>query len=53
MTKAICDEIAHIKQQRLQYRKTMTKQERIECAYRCRFENEYILLFMKKESRRS
>lgn len=43
MTKAICDEIADIKQQRLQYRKTMTKDERRECkAYRRRFENEYI-----------
>lgn len=42
MTKAICDEIAHIKQQRKQYRKTMTKEERRECkAYRCRFENEH------------
>lgn len=42
-TKAICDEISQIKQQRLQYKKTMTKEERRECkAYRRRFENEYI-----------
>jgi hypothetical protein len=41
-TKAICDEIAHIKQQRNQYRKTMTKEERRECkAYRHRFDNEH------------
>lgn len=41
--KAICNEIAHIKQQRLQYRKSMTKEERRECkAYRHRFDNEYI-----------
>ena len=40
-TKAICDEIAHIKQQRLQYKKSMTKDERRECkAYRRRFDNE-------------
>jgi hypothetical protein len=42
-TKAICQEIAHLKQQRLQYKKSMTKEERRECkAYRRRFENEYI-----------
>jgi len=41
--KAICEEIAHIKQQRLQYKKSMTKEQRRECkAYRRRFENEYI-----------
>jgi hypothetical protein len=41
--KAICQEIAHLKQQRLQYKKSMTKEERRECkAYRRRFENEYI-----------
>jgi hypothetical protein len=41
-TKAICDEIAEIKRQRIQYKKTMTKEERRECkAYRRRFENEY------------
>jgi hypothetical protein len=41
--RAICEEIAHIKQQRLQYKKSMTKEERRECkAYRRRFENEYI-----------
>jgi hypothetical protein len=42
-TKAICEEIAEIKRQRIQYKKTMTKEERRECkAYRRRFENEYI-----------
>ena len=42
-TKAICDEIAEIKRQRIQYKKTMTKEQRRECkAYRRRFENEYI-----------
>jgi len=42
-TKAICQEIAHLKQQRLQYKKSMTKEERRECkAYRRRFDNEYI-----------
>ena len=42
-TKAICDEIAHIKQQRLQYKKSLTKEQRRECkAYRRRFEKEYI-----------
>jgi hypothetical protein len=42
-TKAVCDEIKHIKQQRLQYKKSMTKEERVECrAYRRRFEHEYI-----------
>ena len=42
-TKAICDEIAHIKQQRLQYKKSLTKEQRRECnAYRRRFVNEYI-----------
>lgn len=41
--KAICDEIAQIKQQRLQYKKSMTKEQRRECkAYRHRFDNEYI-----------
>lgn len=41
-TKAICQEIAHIKQQRLQYRKSMTKEERRECkAYCHRFDNKY------------
>jgi hypothetical protein len=48
--KAICNEIAHIKQQRLQYRKSMTKEERRECN-RHRFDNEFILLF-KKDSKR-
>lgn len=43
MTKAICDEIAEIKRQRLEYKKTMTKDERRECkAYRRRFINEHI-----------
>ena len=42
-TKAVCDEIAEIKRQREQYRKSMTKEERRECkAYRRRFVNEYI-----------
>jgi hypothetical protein len=42
-TKAICDEIAHIKQQRLQYKKSLTKEQRRELkAYRSRFENEHI-----------
>ena len=42
-TKAICDEIAEIKRQRIQYKKSMTKEERRECkAYRRRFENEHI-----------
>jgi hypothetical protein len=42
MTKAICDEIAHIKQQRNQFRKTLTKEQRREVkAYRHRFDNEY------------
>lgn len=42
-TKAICDEIAHIKQQRLQYKKSMTKeQRREEKAYRRRFENQHL-----------
>jgi len=41
-TKAICDEIAEIKRQRIQYKKAMTKEERRECkAYRHRFDNEY------------
>lgn len=41
MTKAICGEIAHIKQQRKQYKKSMTKQERLDLkAYRRRFDNE-------------
>jgi hypothetical protein len=42
-TKAVCNEIAEIKRQRIQYKKTMTKEQRRECkAYRRRFENEYI-----------
>lgn len=42
MTKAICDEIAHIKQQRNLYRKTLSKEQRLELkAYRRRFDNEY------------
>jgi hypothetical protein len=42
-TKAVCDEIAEIKRQRLLYKKSMTKQERRECkAYRRRFVNEHI-----------
>ena len=42
-TKAICDEIAEIKRQRIQYKKSMTKeQRREEKAYRRRFENEHI-----------
>lgn len=41
--KAICNEIAQIKQERMQYKKSMTKEERRECnAYRRRFENEHI-----------
>lgn len=41
--KAICDEIAEIKRQRLQYKKTMSKEERQECKeYRRRFINEHI-----------
>jgi hypothetical protein len=41
--KAVCDEIKHIKQQRLLYKKSMTKEQRHESnAYRRRFENEYI-----------
>lgn len=41
--KAICDEIAEIKRQRVEYKKTMSKQERHECkAYRRRFINEHI-----------
>jgi hypothetical protein len=41
-TKAVCDEIAEIKRQRIQYKKSMTKEERRECkAYRHRFDNEY------------
>jgi hypothetical protein len=41
-TKAVCDEIAEIKRQREQYRKSMTKNERRECkAYRHRFDNQY------------
>ena len=39
-TKAVCDEIEDIKQQRLQYKKSMTKDERREFkAYRRRFEH--------------
>lgn len=42
MTQAICAEIAHIKQQRNQYRKTLSKEERREVkAYRHRFDHEY------------
>ena len=42
-TKAVCDEIAHIRQQRIQYKKSMTKEQRRECkAYRRRFVNEHI-----------
>lgn len=42
MTKAICDEIAHIKQQRNLFRKTLTKEQRREVkAYRHRFDNQY------------
>ena len=42
-TKAVCDEIADIKRQRIEYKKAMTKEERRECkAYRRRFENEHI-----------
>jgi hypothetical protein len=42
-TKAICDEIEHIKQQRIQYKKAMTKQERRELkAYRRRFVDEHL-----------
>lgn len=40
-TKAICDEIAHIRLQRKQYRKSLTKQERREVdAFRHRFDYE-------------
>jgi hypothetical protein len=42
MTKAVCEEIAHIKQQRNIYRKTLTKGQRREVkAYRHRFDNQY------------
>ena len=42
-TKAICNEIDHIKQQRREYKKAMTKEERRDLkAYRRRFENEHI-----------
>lgn len=42
-TKAICDEIALIKQQRIQYKKSMTKEQRRQCkAYRRRFVNEHL-----------
>jgi len=42
-TKAICDEIEHIKEQRRQYKKAMTKEERREFkAYRHRFVNEHL-----------
>ena len=42
-TRAVCDEIAEIKRQREQYRKSMTKEERREFkAYRRRFVNEHI-----------
>ena len=41
--KAICDEIAEIKRQRNQYKKTMSKEQRCECKeYRRRFINEHI-----------
>lgn len=41
-TKAICDEIAHIKLQRLQFKKSMTKEQRRECkAYRNRFDYQH------------
>jgi len=41
-TLAVCDEIKHMKQQSLQYKKSMTKQQRIEYrVYRHRFEHEY------------
>jgi len=43
MTKAICNEIEDIKRQRIQYKKSMTKEERREFkAYRRRFENEHL-----------
>ena len=42
-TKAICDEIDHIKQQRREYKKAMTKEQRRELkAYRSRFVNEHL-----------
>ena len=42
-TKAICHEIEDIKRQRIQYKKSMTKEERREFkAYRRRFENEHL-----------
>lgn len=42
-TKAICDEIAEIKRQRLQYKKAISKEERREeKAYQRRFVNEHI-----------
>jgi hypothetical protein len=42
MTKAICDEIAHIKLQRKQYRKSLTKQERRDVdTFRHRFDYHY------------
>jgi hypothetical protein len=42
-TQAIFDEIKHIKQLRLQYTKSLTKQQRQESnTYRRRFEHEYI-----------
>jgi hypothetical protein len=41
MTKAICDEIAHIRLQRKQYRKSLTMQERRDVdTFRHRFDNE-------------
>jgi hypothetical protein len=41
-TRAVCDEIADIRRQRIQYKKSMTKEERRECkAYRHRFDNQY------------
>ena len=42
MTKAICDQIAFIKEERKLYRKTLTKGQRREVkAYRHRFDNQY------------
>ena len=41
--KAICDEIAEIKRQRVEYKKAMSKEQRRECKeYRRRFVNEHI-----------
>ena len=50
-TKAICDEIDHIKQQRREYKKAMTKEERRELkAYRRRFVNEHLNPTLAEES---